>query len=146
MRYTVPLPAKLLGGVTAFTPNMTRLAASGAQMYKHAVSGQPGTMGIPAPTRNTQISPDEGDKAQMGTARSSDAPDMWYPQKYYERSLNGDGTMGPVTPVRIFCDDIMPVPAQDPRGLPAMLAFTPHFLGQAQVAQPRTMPGWGTNV
>ena len=123
MRYTVALPARLVGGVTAFTPNMTRLAASGAQMYKHAVTGQPGTLGIPAPTRDTQISPDEGDKAQMGTARSSDAPTA--------------GSWSTTT----AC-----VPAQDPRGLPALLAFTPQFLGQKQVAQPRVMPNWGANV
>ena len=145
MRYTVALPSKLLGGITAFTPNMTRMAGSGAQMYKHAVTGQPGTQGIAAPTINTQISPDAGDKAQMGFARSSDAPDMWYPNRYYERSLDGDGTMGPVVPVRIFSDDIMPVPARDPRGLPAMLAFTPQFLGQKQIVQPRTMPRWGNS-
>ncbi len=146
MRYTVALPAQLVGGITAFTPNMTRLAASGAQMYKHAVSGQPGTQGIPAPTGNTLMHPDVGDMAQMGTARSSDAPDTWYPQKYYERSLDGDGTMGMVLPVRVFSDDIMPVPARDPRGLPALLAFTPQFLGQKQVMQPRTMPQWGKNA
>jgi hypothetical protein len=146
MRYTVALPAQLLGGHTAFTPNMTRLAASGAQMYKHALTGQPGTQAIPAPTKDTTPSPDPGDIAQMGSARSSDAPDQWYPQKWYERSLNGDGTMGPVTPVRIYSDNMMPVPAQDPRGVPALLAFTPQFLGQKQVAQPKVMPQWGTNV
>jgi hypothetical protein len=143
--YQVALPSKLLGGITAFTPNMTRMAASGAQMYKHAVSGQPGTRGIPAPTGGTQMQPDAGDKAQMGTARSSDAPDMWYPNKYYERSLDGDGTMGPVVPARVFTDNLMPVPAQDPRGLPALLAFTPHFLGQQQIRQPRNMPTWGNS-
>jgi hypothetical protein len=144
--YQVALPTKLLGGITAFTPNMTRMAASGAQMYKHAVSGQPGTRAIPAPTTNTQMSPDLGDLAQTGFHRSSDAPQVWYPNTYYERSLDGDGTMGPVVPVRIFSDDMMPVPAQDPRGLPALMAFTPHFLGQQQVVQPRTMPRWGTNA
>jgi hypothetical protein len=49
-------------------------------------------------------------------------------------------------PIRIWSDNLMPVPAQDPRGLPAMLAFTPQFLGQQQVAQPRVMPTWGGNV
>ena len=150
--YQVALPAKLLGGITAFTPNMTRLAGSGAQMYKHAVTGQPGTQGIPAPTEgnpltaNTDGVYDKSDLALMGGARSVNAPDTWYPQKWYERSLDGDGTMGPVVPARIFTDNIMPVPAQDPRGLPALMAFTPHFLGQNQVAQPRTMPRWGNNV
>jgi hypothetical protein len=143
--YQVALPVKLMGGTTAFTPNLTRFAGSGAQMYKHAVTGQPGTLAVPAPTRDTTPSPDNGDKALTGTARSMDAPDTWYPQKWYERSLDGDGTMGPVTPVRVFSDNLMPVPAQDPRGLPALMAFTPQFLGQNQVRQPRNMPAWGTS-
>jgi hypothetical protein len=142
--YHVALPAKLLGGISAFTPNLTRPAASGAQQYKRGVVGQPGTQGIPAPTQNTQISPDAGDKAQMGWARSSDAPDTWYPQLWYQSSLYG--APGPVTPVKIYSDNMMPVPAKDPRGLPTLLAIQPHFLGQSQIAQPRTMPWWGANV
>jgi hypothetical protein len=147
MRYTVALPAKLLGGVTAFTPNMTRLAASGAQQYKESVNGQPGTAAIAAPTRDTAPSPDLGDIAQMGGARSSDAPDVWYPQNWYETgSAMQRYRPGAGMPIRIWSDNLMPVPAQDPRGLPAMLAFTPQFLGQQQVAQPRVMPTWGGNV
>jgi hypothetical protein len=129
--------------VSAFMPHYNRLAASGAIMYKHAVNGQPGTQAIPAPTLNTVPSPDRGDLALAGTARSSDAPDFIYPGQYYERSLDGDGTQGPVTPVRIYSDNLMPVPAQDPRGRPARLAKRVRNAGQFQVAQPRAMPTWG---
>ena len=144
MKYTVPLPAKLLGGVSAFTPNLVRLAGGGAQQYKRGLEGQPGTAAVPAPTADTQISPDPGDKAQMGTARSSDAPQVWYPQLYYQQNLRGNP--GPVTPVQIYSNNLLPVPAIDPRGMPAMLAFTPHFLGQQQIAQPRNTPTWGSNA
>lgn len=77
-------PEKAAVGLSAFMPGLTRYAASSAQSYKYAVNGYPGTRGVPAPTQGTQMSPDEGDKAQMGTARSSDAPDVWYPQQYYQ--------------------------------------------------------------
>jgi hypothetical protein len=128
---------------SAFAPHFNRQAGGGAQMYKGAVTGQPGTMGIPAPTRDTVPSPDAGDAITMGTARSMDAPDTWYPQKYFERSLNGDGTMGPVTPVAIYSDNLMPVPAVDPRGRPARLAKRTRNAGQTAVGMPRALPQWG---
>jgi hypothetical protein len=130
--------------LSAFMPHAAKYAASGAQMYKHAVSGQPGTQGIPAPTTNTVPSPDAGDMVLMGTARSSDAPDTWYPQKWFERSLNGDGTMGPVTPVRIYSDNLMPVPAVDPRGRPARLSRPVLQRGQQGITQPAAMPRWAS--
>jgi hypothetical protein len=129
--------------VSAFMPHYNRLAASGATQYKGAVSGQPGTQAIPAPTGNTYMSPDKGDLVLSGSSRSTDAPDFIYPQKYFERSLDGDGTMGFVTPVRIYSDNLMPVPAQDPRGRPARLAKTVRRGGQFQVSAPRAMPVWG---
>jgi hypothetical protein len=129
--------------VSAFMPHWNRLAASGAVMYKRAVDGQPGTRAIPAPTGDTVTRGGLAGQALMGTARSTDAPDMIYPGKYFERSLNGDGTMGPVTPVAIYSDNLMPVPAQDPRGRPARLAKRVRNAGQSQVAQPRAMPTWG---
>lgn len=129
---------------SAFMPHFNRAAASGAVRYKADVSGQPGTMAIPAPTVNTVPSADRGDLALAGTARSSDAPDFIWPNKYFARTLNGAGTMGPVTPVRIYSDNMMPVPAQDPRGRPARLAKTVRRGGQRQVAQPRVLPQWGS--
>jgi hypothetical protein len=141
-KYTVtgvPAGAQL----SAFLPHWDRYAASGAVQYKHTVTGQPGTMGIPAPTTNTQLHPDPGDIAQMGGARSSDAPDVWYPNQYYERSLNGGGTMGPVTPVAIYSTNLMPVPATDARGRPALLAKPIPQRGRTQIGQPRVIPTWG---
>lgn len=129
---------------SAFMPHFNRLAASGAVSYKATVHGQPGTQAIPAPVMNTVPSPDIGDLALAGTARSSDAPPVWYPSKYYDATLNGGGTMGPVTPVRIYSDNMMPVPAKDPRGRPAMLSRPPRYAGQRQVAQPRVTPRWGS--
>jgi hypothetical protein len=128
--------------VSAFMPHYNRAAASGAVRYKASVSGQPGTMAIAAPTGDTVPSPDTGDLALAGSARSMNAPDFIWPNKYFDRTLDGNGTMGPVTPVRIYSDNMMPVPAQDPRGRPARLAKTVRRGGQRQVAQPRALPQW----
>jgi hypothetical protein len=124
-------------------PHWNKYAASGAVEYKHAVDGNPGTLAIPAPTTNTQMSPDKGDLILAGPARSSDAPDVWYPSKYFEQSLDGNGTMGPVTPVRIYSDNLMPVPAKDPRGVPARLSRPVNQRGSRQIVSPRSLPGWG---
>ncbi len=127
--------------LSAFMPHWNRLAQSGAQQYKIGLTGQPGTQGIPAPTSNTVPCPDLGDIAQMGSARSSDAPDMWYPQLYYSAVL--DSHPGPVTPVRIYSDNMLPVPARDPRGKPALLARPVLQRGQSALHQPRVAPRWG---
>jgi hypothetical protein len=142
-KYVVPgVPAGAMP--SAFMPTWTKYAASGAVEYKHAVDGNPGTMGIPAPTRNTVPSPDLGDIAQMGLSRSSDAPGMFFPQQYFEQSLDGNGTMGPVTPVRIYSDNLMPVPAVDPRGIPARLSRPVNQRGRRGIGQPRALPQWNS--
>jgi hypothetical protein len=131
---------------SAFMPHWNKYAASGAQSYKAGLVGQPGTQGIAAPTTNTQISPDMGDKAQAGTARSSDAPDVWYPQLYYLPFLSGGypGAPAPQSPgAAIYSDNLMPVPAVDPRGVAARLSRPVNQRGQAQIAQKRALPRWG---
>lgn len=118
-RYSVPgIPPQQAAGLSAFTPHANRYAGSGAQAYKYAVSGFPGTRGIPAPTGNTQIQPDVGDQILAGPSRSSDAPDTWYPQEYYQRYIAeqpgagmpilrvGNNNPGPRS--------LLPVPASDP--------------------------------
>jgi hypothetical protein len=136
----VPQGAQL----SAFMPHWNRYAASGAVAYKADVVGNPGTLAISAPTRDTVPSPDVGDQVLTGTARSTDAPQFWWPQIWYSRTLDGGGTLGPVTPVRIYSDNLMPVPAQDPRGRPARLAKTRRRGGQTAVSAPRAMPTWGS--
>jgi hypothetical protein len=127
--------------LSAFMPNWTRLAQSGAVQYKQAVSGSPGTTGIAAPTGNTQISPDNGDLAQAGTSRSSDAPDVWYPQVYYQARLTNRPGAG--MPIRVYSDNLLPVPARDARGKSAVLSKPILQRGRVQVAAPRVVPSWG---
>ena len=82
VRYTTPgVPAAPGMGISAFMPHFNRHAASSAQSYKYGVEGGPAKY-HPISTRDTTPSPDLGDIAQMGYARSSDAPDAYYPNDY----------------------------------------------------------------
>jgi hypothetical protein len=142
MRYQVTgVPAGVQ--LTAIMPHLNRLAGSGAQQYKPTVQGHPGTLGVPAPTGDSVPSPDLGDLAQTGFHRSADAPQAWYPNQYYDASLNGGGAMGPVTPVRIYSDNMLPVPAKDARGRGQVLARPITQSSLFQVAAPRVIPAWG---
>ena len=123
VRYAVPgVPAEAAKGITAFSPHFNRLAASGAQSYKYAVSGYPGTRAIPQQARQkTQISPDYGDLAQAGTARSSDAPDAIWPNQYYQRFIVEYPGGPDVTTTAVYSPQfpglttLLPVPAEDGR-------------------------------
>lgn len=81
---TTGLPPAAANGATAFAPHFNRLAGSGAMEYKAQVEGHPGTLGIPVEGSFLPVpSPDLGDIAQMGYSRSTDAPNMIYPNKYW---------------------------------------------------------------
>lgn len=119
-------------GLSAFLPHFNRLAASGAQAYKGGVTGLPGTAAIRMnPVRQgIPPSPDPGDMALMGTARSIDAPDAIWPNLYYDVPTRVGGKDGcdrfypgagmPVQiydPVRPQDTTMIPVPATDLRSL-----------------------------
>lgn len=140
MRYQVTgVPAGVQ--MSAIMPNLVRLAASGAQQYKQALRGSPGTMAVAAPTQDTVPSPDLGDLAQAGTARSGDAPQAWYPQMWFQDSLTERPGAG--TAIRVYSDNMLPVPARDARGRGAMLAKPITQSSLFQVAAPRVIPTWG---
>lgn len=145
MRYTVPgWPSSLLGH-SAVTPHLNRLSGSGAQQYKDGVTGQPGT--LPIPVHPVIPSPDVGDKAQAGLSRSSDAPNWFLPNLYFARPER-DFWPGAGMPVALCSDNLMPVPATDPRGVPARLAMVQPRRGQRQIrwpANPVTWPSWSGN-
>lgn len=108
-----------------------------------AVSGQPGTMGVPAGL------PDFGDGGLAvnglsvrgggagyaqgsGTMKSG----AWYPSLYWLRRLTGTTLNVPGQGPSIYSDNQMPVPAASPLGRAAVLARPPSFLGQGQIRQP----------
>ena len=115
VRYAVPgVPPGAAKGITAFTPGLTRSAAGGAVSYKYALTGSPGTAPVPVDTSNIPAGGAVG-QAQMGTARSSDAPGAFWPQLYYqhtavERSAGGQ-PIQVYDPVRPGLTSLLPVPA-----------------------------------
>jgi hypothetical protein len=138
-RYTVPGWPATMAGHSAVTPNLTRLAASGAQQYKDGLTGQPGTQAIPV---HPQVpSPDIGDKGLSGLSRSGDAPNYIWPNLYWARPQRGYWP-GAGMPVSVRSDNLMPVPAADPRGTPATLSVPVIIRGQRQIVQPAAQPRW----
>lgn len=122
VRYAVPgVPPGPAAGITAFMPHFTRHAASGAIAYKYDVDSYLGMVAVPAPTGNTQMLPDAGDAAMMGSGRSSDAPQAWWPQKGYQRvAVERPGAGMPVqvySPTQPGLTTVLPVPASDMRAL-----------------------------
>ena len=118
VRYSVPgVPPGPAAGLSAFLPHFNRPAASGAQSYKYAVGV---IQRAPAPTRDTAPSPDVGDLANVGTSRSTDAPDSYWPQKYYQGFIaEPPGAGMPVQrydTVRPGLTTVLPVPALNPAG------------------------------
>lgn len=139
MRYTVPgWPSSVIGH-SAVMPHMNRLAGSGAQQYKDGVDGQPGTLAIPvAPS---QVDQGIIGKAQAGLSRSSDAPNSFRPNLYFARPQR-DFWPGAGMPISVHSDNLMPVPARDPRGVPARLARPIVQRGQRQIQQLPTVTSW----
>lgn len=139
-RFTVPGWPSAVNGHTAVTPGMTRMAGGGAQQYKDGVVGQPGTMAVPV--QPVIPSPDVGDLAQAGTSRSGNTQDLIYPNLYYARP-QAQYWPGAGMPVSVRSDNMLPVPAVDPRGTPARLSMPIVQRGQRQVkAIPVAGPRW----
>lgn len=114
-------------GVTAFTPAPPRTTSNfSLKMAQHQTPvHQPGTQGVPAPYDGVK----DGDSAVAIDDRSSYYyPPRWYPQLGYAIQRIWDGNFGGV---RVFSDNMMPVPAIDPRRLPGGV--------QGPVAQAGTM-------
>lgn len=138
-RFTVPgWPARVQGH-SAVTPHLNRMAGSGAQQYKDGVTGQPGTQAIPV--HPVIPSPDIGDLAMSGCSRSGDARNVIYPNLYYARPER-DYWPGAGMPVSLQSDNMMPVPAVDPRGVPARMAQPIVQRGNRQIKATQAMPMW----
>lgn len=94
------------------------------------INGYPGTRRIPAPPP-AAVPQDRAGQANMGVMRSSDGPPFFTPSLYWY----GRATMSH-SPVSILSDNQMPVPAQNPTRLPAVVMPGPIILGQKQVPNP----------
>jgi hypothetical protein len=142
--YTLPgWPARVLGH-TAATPVPAGAPGGSRLQYKDGVTGHPGTMAIPVDP--VIPSPDVGDLAQSGASRSVNAPDAFWPNLYWAVPER-DYWPGAGMPVSYHSDNMMPVPATDPRSVPAPLAVpldsrrVQGFTGGA-ISQPPTLVQW----
>jgi hypothetical protein len=140
--YTVPgWPSGTLGHA-AVTPHLNRTAGSGWVQYKERLTGIPGTQQIPAAGPGVEQS--RTAQQNMGRHRSSDSPPWWLPQIWFARPQPSFWPGGG-QPVSVRSDNLMPVPATDPRGVPARLAVPLMIRGQRQIRQPAaavTWPAW----
>lgn len=135
--YTLPgWPARVLGHSAAM-PNMTRPPGSAIQ-YKDGTTGRPGTAmvmqgspGVPTGIITRQ---------QGGLSYTDNCPGF-YPNLYWARA-QGQFWPGAGMPVSVRSDNLMPVPATDPRSVPAPLQVPISMRGQRQIRQPFTLVQW----
>jgi|SRR5215469_3852875 len=137
--YEVPGWPSGVNGHAAVTPNLTRAAGGGSQQYKDRVTGQPGTLPIPAD--GPGVEQGHAAQARMGRHRTSDAPRFWLPNLYYA-GPDRDFWPGAGMPVSVRSDNLMPVPATDPRGIPARLAVPLTIRGRTNLAAAPRVITW----
>ena len=136
--YTLPGWPARVNGHTAAMP-VPALPPGSAVHYKGDTTGHPGTMGVPV--KPVIPSPDIGDAVQMGISRSGDAPNMIYPNQYWARP-EPHYWPGAGMPVSYQSDNLMPVPATDPRGLNAPLQTPLNLRGIRNIRQPALLIQW----
>ena len=148
--FTLPGWPAQVQGHSAAVPHLNRMAGSGAQQYKDGITGQPGTMRVPTAALSSATVPGAGAEtlapagAMMGLGRSVDSPEAFYPTIYFARPQR-EFWPGAGMPVSVRSDNLMPVPAVDPRGVPAVLQAAVNngaTRGQAQIRQPPLLPSW----
>ena len=135
--YTLPgWPARVLGHAAA-TPNLTRPPGSGMQ-YKDGTTGRPGTANIPVSGPGVPTGPIA--QAQGGKSYTAYCPGF-YPNQYWARP-EASYWPGAGMPISVSSDNLMPVPARDPRGVAAPLAVPLSLRGVRQIRQPATLVVW----
>lgn len=141
LRYQVPGWPAAIQGHAAVVPHFNRHAASGAQQYKDGVTGQPGTQTIPVDVTVTPGYSQLAGQALMGLGRAQDAGNWFLPNLYYAKPER-DFWPGAGMPVAVRSDNLMPVPAADPRGIPATLYQPIVQRGHGQIQARPNLPRW----
>lgn len=137
--YQVPGWPAQVPGHSAVAPHLTRLAGSGAQQYKDGLTGRPGTTPIPVP--GPGVPQCQAGQAQMGLSRTQDSPASFRPNQYWARP-EAAYWPGAGMPVSLVSDNLMPVPAVDPRGVPAVTQTPFLYRGQTQIQALPTLVSW----
>lgn len=129
-------PARVLGHAAA-TPGITRPPGSAGQ-YKDGLTGLPGTAAIPAPGPGVLRGPIA--QAMGGTSYTENCPGF-YPNLYWARPER-DYWPGAGMPISVRSDNLMPIPATDPRGVPAPQATPITVRGNQNIKQPGRVISW----
>lgn len=151
IRYDVTLGPDAARYPTAFAPvpasTTSKYAAAAAQ--GQTLSGNPGTLAIPAPYPNlsydgVSAGPNAllpGGAGGGGAAGSRYMPPAWYPSQYYADQRMWGGIGG----VRVYSDNAPPIPTSQAVGttqVPGMRPRAPARLGRRQVSMPPNAPRW----
>jgi hypothetical protein len=135
--YTLPgWPARVLGHAAAM-PTLTRAPGSWEQ-YKDGVTGWPGTRAVPVSGPGVLTGPIT--LAMGGYSFTANCPGH-YPNLYWARP-QGQYWPGAGMPVSVASDNLMPVPATDPRSVNAPLQVPLNLQGAKQIKQPATLIQW----
>jgi hypothetical protein len=135
--YTLPgWPARVLGHAAAM-PNLTRPPGSATQ-YKDGLTGRPGT----AKVLDGNPGVPTGPIAQMagGYSYTAYCPGF-YPNQYWARPQSAYWP-GAGMPISVGSDNLMPVPATDPRSVPAPMSVPLNLRGVRQIRQPAALIQW----
>jgi hypothetical protein len=123
---------------------LTRGAMWGSIQYKDGITGQPGTVrapvGVPPVPSGPSANGHPAAQAQGGLSYSAYCSGL-YPNLYFARPER-QFWPGAGMPVSVVSDNLMPVPATDPRGVNAPLMVPVTLRGQRQVFQPATLVQW----
>lgn len=106
------------------------------------LTGEPGTRPVAAPAPVPGTDRELAAQANAGIIGlpSSSVPQEIYPALYFQRPALNPALAPPVSYVS---DNALPVPAVDPRGLPAVMATPPPRIGgQSQVVSPYAVQNW----
>lgn len=135
--YTLPgWPARVLGHAAAM-PGLTRPPGSG-QQYKDGTTGRPGTAMVMQGQPGVPGGPVA--QAQGGYSFTAYCPGF-YPNLYWALP-EASYWPGAGQPISVMSDNLMPIPATDPRGIPAPMSVPLSQRGVNQIRQPATLIQW----
>ena len=135
--YTLPgWPARVLGHAAAM-PHLNRPPGSGFA-YKDGTTGHPGTAAVPVDGPQVPKGPIT---LAMGGFSFTDFCPGHYPNLYWARP-EANYWPGAGMPISYNSDNLMPVPATDPRSVPAPLAVPLSLRGVNQIRQPASLVQW----
>ena len=135
--FTLPGWPARVNGHAAATPIPVRPPGSAFE-YKDGTTGRPGTAQIPMPGPGVPGGPVA--QAMGGTSYTSYCPGF-YPNQYWARP-EAAYWPGAGMPISVMSDNLMPIPATDPRSVAAPLSVPLASRGVKQIRQPPALVQW----